>query len=160
LPPRVKSSSPVWPAKDLQNDISTKFIWKNPVPGYAIPAVAFKSIIAVFLGLVIQLAQLQGGAAAIRLAASCDPDSRPMSCCTGECPCIKESKPVQKPAPLAPANGELKVVLAKAPDTSGVDNLLLPPDDAPPRGPCLGQVLVTGLYAGVPPQVAFCSFVI
>ena len=118
-----------------------------------------RSIIALFMGLVIQLSQVQLCVAA-ESTKSCATSGDRMSCCEGlkSCPCAKKSDPVEKPAPLVPAAVDLKLFVSKASGPSGFDVIHFPQSV---------RVLVSAArresntgYAGVPLSVAFCRFVI
>ena len=83
-----------------------------------------------------------------------------MSCCEqlDSCPCAKESRENEKPAPLLPAGVDLKVFLSKAPEALRSGTRPSPATESKMAlvspAPCR-----TG-YAGVPLSVAFCRFVI
>jgi hypothetical protein len=118
-----------------------------------------KSIIALLLGLVIQLSQVPACMADLPLI-PCATSALPMDCCEGlkACPCAKENDRNQKPSPLTPAAADLKLLISKAPESIRLATLFSPPADA---------VLVTASslenrsgYEGVPLSVAFCMFVI
>ncbi len=122
-------------------------------------AMTFKSIIALLMGLVIQLSQVPSCLAA-EPANPCAKSSQRMTCCEGSksCPCAKESDQKQKPAPLVPSQVDLKLLISKAPESTRLAASISPPADA---------VLVAAsalenrsAYAGVPLSVAFCRFVI
>jgi hypothetical protein len=118
-----------------------------------------KPIIALFLGLLIQLSQVQLCSSDVA-APPCAtvPDS--MACCDGlkSCHCAKDSDSDQKPAPLAVAAVDLKLLLSKVPETPCFAALISPPDDSVLGAASVSQVC--GGYAGVPLSVAFCCFVI
>ena len=123
-------------------------------------AMTIKSIIALFLGLIIQFSQAQSGLA-IESVKPCGGKAHSMSCCDGlkSCPCAKESEPVQKPGPLIPAGADLKLLVSKISEPSGLEVLPFPPTEeliAPVRS----QTDVRCAFAGVPLSVAFCRFVI
>lgn len=117
-----------------------------------------KAVIALFLGLVLQFSQAQSGVAA--LLATCGDVDQPMSCCeeAKSCPCLSETDPDQKPAPLVPATVDLKWFISKSAE----------PDRFTPVPPSLERPVLSATragdtfagYAGVPLSVAFCSFVI
>ena len=124
-----------------------------------IAAMAIKSIIALFLGMVIQFSQVQSGFAA-EPGKSCGVLADSLRCCEGlqSSPCAKESDSNQKPGPLIPAALELKPLISKAPETINLDAMISPqaedvgssvPQTDPPRG-----------FSEVPLSVAFCRFVI
>lgn len=120
---------------------------------------AIKSIIALFLGLVIQFSQVQSSFAA-ETVETCGEQGGPVSCCEGlrSCPCAEEGDSEQKPGPLIPATLELKPLLSKTSETISLNALLPPHAEAiewhttqtyPARG-----------FEGVPLSVAFCRFLI
>lgn len=118
-----------------------------------------KPIIALFLGLLIQLSQVQlcpGDVAAPPCATA--PES--MACCEGlkSCHCAKDNDSDQKPAPLAVVAVDLKLLLSRAPETPCFAAFIYSPDDSV-LGAASGS-RVCGGYAGVPLSVAFCCFVI
>jgi hypothetical protein len=122
-------------------------------------AMAIKSIIALFLGLVIQLSQVQLGSAA-KPVKSCGGDAHSMSCCEGlkSCPCVKESNPDQKPSPLIPVGGDLKCFVLKTSESAELDELIsLPTESVVSSG---SQQAARSAFAGVGLSVAFCRFVI
>jgi hypothetical protein len=120
-----------------------------------------KTVIAMALGLIFQLAQVVPGMAAIM--ADCRIGAESCECCAGltSCPCAQESEPVRNPLPLPPDSGQtLKVPLAKASGTrvspeaihgpqTSVSSMIAIPVTSPSTG-----------YTGIPLSVAFCSFVI
>ena len=118
-----------------------------------------KSIIALFLGLLIQFSQVQSSFAA-EAVKTCGERGGSMSCCEGlrSCPCAKGGDSEQKPGPLIPATLELKPLLSKASETILLDVLVSSSVEAiechatqtdPARG-----------FAGVLLSVAFCRFII
>lgn len=117
------------------------------------------SIIALFLGLVIQWTQLQA-AFAFDPATSCGGHGVAMSCCDGlqSCPCVSEGEPDQKPSPLTLPAGDLKLLVSGVTGPSGVDELLSQSTEISVSATS-GAAFVPG-YAGVPLSVAFCRFVI
>ncbi|NQX00473.1 hypothetical protein HQ447_07415 [bacterium] len=120
---------------------------------------ALKSIIALFLGLVLQLSQFQA-CLNTRDAESCGGDGFSVSCCDGldSCPCASQRDSDPKPAPLAAAGTELKWLVARPLETKDFAAVACPiGNPAIPRG-CLLEV--RSAYAGVPLSVAFCRFVI
>lgn len=118
-----------------------------------------RSIIALFMGLVLQLSQVQT-CLATEAAKPCATQARLMSCCEGlkTCPCAKKSRENQKPTPLLPASGELKLLLSKAPEPSRLGAFVSPPAAA--KAVVATPALGWSAYAGVPLSVAFCRFVI
>lgn len=118
-----------------------------------------RSIIALFMGLVLQWSQVQS-CLATEARQPCAAQAHSMSCCEGlkTCPCAKESRDQPKPTPLLPASVELKLLLSKAPEPPRLGAFVAPPAAAMAvvATPALGW----SAYAGVPLSVAFCSFVI
>lgn len=122
-------------------------------------AMEIRSIIALFMGLVIQLSQLQISAAADSTK-SCASAGHRMACCEGleSCPCAKKSDPVEKPAPLVPAAVDLKLFVSKASGPDCFHAIRFPQTVRVFAGTSRPESK-TG-YAGVPLSVAFCRFVI
>jgi hypothetical protein len=120
-----------------------------------------RSIIALFMGLVLQLSQVQVGFAT-EAVKPCATQARPMSCCEGHktCPCAKESRENQKPGPLLPASVELKQLLSKTPEAPRLIALVAPLTATKAAAVVTTPALGWSAYAGVPLSVAFCSFVI
>jgi hypothetical protein len=116
-------------------------------------------VIALFLGLVIQLSQAQTFASADSSPA-CGDTAHPMGCCEGlnSCPCADKGAPNEKPAPLIPATIELKPLVSQAPETICPAPLF----SAPTSAMCVtaSRIESRSGYAGVSLAVAFCSFVI
>ena len=120
---------------------------------------SFKSIIALFMGLVIQLSQVQSCVAAISAGPS-GAKATPMCCCAGleSCPCVSDRAPEQKPAPLIPAAVDLKWLLPKASATNILDAPVSPREETGIS--TASRAEARWAYAGVPLSVAFCRFVI
>jgi hypothetical protein len=120
---------------------------------------AIRSIIALFMGLVIQLSQAQSHLTA-GPEKPCATDGQ-SACCCGDfqsCPCVSESDPAEKPAPLIPAAVDFKLLISKAPEPDAPVALITPPaNDARPATPLIER---RSGYAGVPLSVAFCRFTI
>ncbi len=118
--------------------------------------VALKSIIVLFMGLVLQLSQARA-CLATQTEHACVAN---MSCCEDldSCPCASESRENEKPAPLLPAGVDLKVILSKAPEAPAPETRLSPA--AGSRVALVSPALFRNGYAGVPLSVAFCRFVI
>ena len=118
-----------------------------------------RSIIALFMGLVIQLSQMQV-CVATEPAKSCATSGHRMGCCEGleSCPCAKKSDPSEKPAPLVPAAVDLKLFVSKASGPGCLDVIHFP-RSIRVLGSAARRESKTG-YAGVPLSVAFCRFVI
>ena len=120
----------------------------------------FNSVIAVFLGLLIQLTQVQlfSGDGA---APPCIKMGNSMGCCESvkSCHCLEDSDPDQQSTPLTVAAVDSKLLLSRAPETDPVSVFISPTDSsilvASPTSRVCG-----GFFAGVPVSVAFCSFVI
>lgn len=118
-----------------------------------------KPIIALFMGLVIQFAQMQSCVAAGSVN-PCESKAHSACCCDGlqSCPCASDSDPDQPPAPLIPAAVDLKLLVSKAPAT---DSLVAPfPPQAEPVVSTTSRAEPRRLYPGVTVAVAFCRFVI
>ena len=122
-------------------------------------AMNLKSIIALLMGLVIQLSQVQS-CVATESGKSCGGNARPMCCCDGlqSCPCAKEGNSDQKSVPLMPATVDLKLLALRGSEPTSPEAFVSPPTDTvvsitPRLQPKSG-------YAGVPLSVAFCRFVI
>ena len=115
-----------------------------------------KSVIALLLGLVIQLAQVPL-CFALESAA---PQTPSVCCCTGSdsCPCVSESEPPPRPEPLVSVALDLKWLISQGsaccrpgPRNVPSTDLTAPPVSLPEshRG-----------YPGVPLSVAFCCYII
>src|SRR5688572_25095590 len=98
-----------------------------------------RSIIALLMGLVIQLSQVQS-CLTTGPAESCVTDGQ-SACCCGDiqsCPCVSESDPAEKPAPLIPAAVDLKQLISKAPEPNAPVVLISPPaNDVRPTAPLI-----------------------
>lgn len=118
-----------------------------------------KSIIALFLGLLIQFSQVQSSFAD-EAVKSCGEQGEFMSCCEGlrSCPCAKGGDSEQKPGPLIPATLELKPLLSKASETISLDVLVSPRAESIEW--YARQTDSARGFAGVPLSVAFCRFLI
>jgi hypothetical protein len=115
-----------------------------------------RSIIALFLGLVIQFSQVPSRVMDQPTKAC----ATAMSCCEGldACPCARNNESDQKPAPVIPASVELKIAIAIASVSHDTVALLSKAIEGnavmgSQRESCVG-------FAGVPLSVAFCTFVI
>jgi hypothetical protein len=119
-----------------------------------------KAVIALLMGLVIQLSQAHVSWMTQDSPKSCGSSVHPMSCCEGlkSCPCVDEGDSNQKPAPLVPATIELKTLVSQVAGAVDPVALFSPPENA--AVPAASFVEFRSGYAGVPLSVAFCSFVI
>ncbi len=118
-----------------------------------------KSVIALLLGLVIQLSQVPSCLAG-ETAKPCATSAQRMDCCKDmkSCPCVKGSNQKQKPTPLIPESVDLKFLFSKAPETPRLDALIVPPADTVLA--TASALEIRNGYSGVPLSVAFCCFVI
>ena len=121
-----------------------------------IPAMNFKAIIALLMGLVIQFSQVQAWPTTSPVVCAGD-----IGCCCEElqsCPCASDRSPDQKPAPLIPETVDLKLLILKKTESSSLDPLIsLHPASVAATA---SRMETRSLYAGVSPAVAFCRFVI
>ena len=122
-------------------------------------AMVIKSLITLFLGLVIQLSQVQLGSAAEPVK-SCGSNAPSVCCCDGlkSCPCAKDGKSDQKRSPMLPGGGDLKWLVLKASVPVGIEPLIFPLTE--PVVSTGSQLEARSAYAGVPLSVAFFRFVI
>jgi hypothetical protein len=118
-----------------------------------------KPIAALFMGLVIQFAQMQSCVAASS-ANPCEGKTPSACCCDGlkSCPCASDSNPDQSPSPLAPAVGDLKFLVSKTPGTNSSNEPISPRTEDMVSSAPLSEAWK--FYPGVPLSVAFCTFVI
>ncbi|MEO5915391.1 MAG: hypothetical protein ABIS50_14250 [Luteolibacter sp.] len=118
-----------------------------------------RSIIALFMGLVIQLSQVQTSVAAESVK-TCATSAQRMDCCEGlkSCPCAKKTEQREKPAPLIPTAVDLKLFVSKATGSGSFEAFYFPPTDTAFFSASRLESKVG--YAGVPLSVAFCRFVI
>lgn len=118
-----------------------------------------KSIIALLMGLMIQLSQVPSCLAS-ESTKTCGTQAHPAGCCEGleSCPCAENSDSTPKPAPLIPAAVDLKWLIPPAPAANECDPVASPPADVPTF--CDSSTESRSGFAGVPLSVAFCSFVI
>jgi hypothetical protein len=116
-------------------------------------------IIALLMGLVIQLSQVQLCMAASSAGPS-GAKAHSMCCCDGlkSCPCASDRSGNEKPAPLVSTTVDLKLLVSK---TAGANSLDVP---ISPRSATwvatVSRAEARRAYAGVPLAVAFCRFVI
>ncbi len=118
-----------------------------------------RSIVALFLGLVIQFSQMPSCLAA-ESAKPCATQAHRVCCCDGleSCPCAGNSDSNQKPTPAIPAAVDLKWLISNAPATHRPGALISPPTDAVALTESFTES--RSGFAGVPQSVAFCRFVI
>ncbi len=116
-----------------------------------------RSIIALFLGLVIQFSQVPSSMM-VQPSKACATQS--MSCCEGleSCPCAKESESDSKPTPAIPAAVELKMAMAIS--TGSIDAVESPCKFVETTAFLGSQTETTNGFAGVPLTVAFCIYLI
>jgi hypothetical protein len=121
--------------------------------------IGFRMLIALFMGLVLQLSQAESFCSG-DVAPACGSQKHSMSCCEGlkSCPCAKSGDSDQKPKPLAPAPVDLKWIIQKTSEGQPFDVCISPPD--------LTQISVASPneshrgFLGVSLSVAFCRFII
>ncbi len=118
-----------------------------------------RSIVALFMGLVIQLSQVQTSIGAEPLK-TCATPVHHMDCCEPltVCPCAKNTEQKEKPAPLTPAVVDLKLLVSKPTATGSFEAFYFPLPEVSSRNTT--RLDTCGGYSGVPLAVAFCSFVI
>ncbi|MBK1882782.1 hypothetical protein JIN85_10170 [Luteolibacter pohnpeiensis] len=121
---------------------------------------AIKSIVALFLGLLLQLSQVQAGLACLTTDDCAPMKSHTMSCCADQasCPCASNSEDEPKPAPIAPATAQLKLEFPAPVELDHEPGMLIA-SGLPVAPPSVPADLNVG-YEGVPLSVAFCSYVI
>ena len=114
---------------------------------------------ALFMGLVLQISQVQSCLGAEILNSSVK-NSCKMSCCeaTQACPCAKECDSNQTPVPAIPVSVDLKSHFTKSPDPSHITHFTVPSVHTVVLR-CPASFNLT-LYAGVPLSVAICRFII
>lgn len=124
------------------------------------PVMHIRSIIALLMGLVIQLSQVHASCMASDSAKSCGMGGQAMSCCDGlqSCPCVGEGDSKQAPAPLVPAAVDLKPLISPAPERISPAEFFPPSTDA--AVPAASWPELQGGFSGVPLSVVFCRFVI
>lgn len=118
-----------------------------------------RTIIAIFMGLVLQISQVQSCLGAEILNSS-GKNSCKMSCCEAiqSCPCAKECDSNQTPVPAIPVSVDLKSHLTKSPDPSRIPHFTVPSVHTVALR-CATNFTLT-IYAGVPLSVAICRFII
>jgi hypothetical protein len=116
---------------------------------------AIKSIIALIMGLVIQLSQAQ-----LFAQADCFTPLHEMNCCSGmkSCPCAGESDSNSKPHPIVQVEVDLKLLISKSEEAT-------PSASQPSAKTAIALAPLTERrapsgFAGVTLSVAFCTFVI
>lgn len=119
----------------------------------------FRTVIALLMGLLIQLSQVQTCVAG-GVIPSCATTARSMACCDGvkSCPCAKSSESNQKPALPAAAAIELKWLVSETAENDLPGTSVSPPNDAVRPAATVSEF--RSGFAGVPLSVAFCRFVI
>jgi len=119
----------------------------------------FRTIIAIFMGLVLQISQVQSCLGAEILNSS-GKNSCKMSCCEAiqSCPCAKECDSNKTPVPAIPVSVDLKSHLTKSPDPSHILHFTVPSVHTVALK-CPTNFTLTR-YAGVPLSVAICRFII
>ena len=120
-----------------------------------------KSIVGLFLGLVIQLSQVQACPATDSTPSCPAVAASAHDCCKEKtsCPCALESKKAPLPIPAAPAPVDLKLSAPKVRELDFLALFFLP--KIPEAVPAIASFPESHVgFAGVPLSVAFCSFVI
>jgi hypothetical protein len=119
----------------------------------------FRTVIALLMGLLIQLSQVQTCVAG-GVIPSCATTARSMACCDGikSCPCAKSSESSQKPDLPSAAAVELKWLVSKTGETDLPGTSVSPSKDAARPAATVSE-FYSG-FVGVPLSVAFCRFVI
>ena len=120
-----------------------------------------KSIVGLFLGLVIQLSQVQPCSAADFKQPCPTVKAHSHSCCEGKtaCPCASKSEQAPTPIPIAPASVDLKLNAPKLRELDFLTLFFLPEfSEAVPATASVSQS--HNGFTGVPLSVAFCTFVI
>ena len=121
----------------------------------------FKSIVGLFLGLVIQLSQVQPCAATDSKQACPTAVAQVHSCCEGKtsCPCANNSEQAPRPVPAIPVSVDLKLHAPKGRELDFLTLFFLP--ISPVAVPATASFTESSSgFAGVPLSVAFCNFVI
>jgi hypothetical protein len=119
----------------------------------------FRTVIALFMGLLIQLSQVQtcvaGGA-----IPPCATTTHSMACCDGvkSCPCAKSGESNQKPSLPVAAAVDLKWLVSNTDESDLPGTSVSPPIDA--AHPAASVSEFHSGFLGVPLSVAFCRFVI
>jgi hypothetical protein len=119
-----------------------------------------KSIVGLLMGLVIQLSQVPS-CLAWEAPTACAAQAHPAGCCEGleSCPCAKNTDSAPKPAPLIPAEVDLKCLISPAPAEANSQWVTPAPADILAFSLSSTESRCGG-FAGVPLSVAFCSFII
>ena len=123
--------------------------------------IVLKSIVGLFLGLVIQLSQIQPCAAADTALSCPSVAAKVHDCCKGKssCPCASKSERAPIPAPAIPAAVDLKLNVPKVREADFLALFFLPEiSEAVPATASIPESHVG--FSGVPLSVAFCTFVI
>ena len=120
-----------------------------------------KSIVGLFLGLVIQLSQVQPCAAMDSQLPCPSVAASVHDCCKGKssCPCAGRSEQAPTPAPAVPVSVDLKLNAPKARELDFLSLFFLPEiSEAVPATASFPES--HSGFSGVPLSVAFCTFVI
>lgn len=119
----------------------------------------FRLVIALLMGLVIQLTQAPSYLAT-ESTKTCETRSQPAGCCDGleSCPCAENTGPDQKPGPLIPAAVDVKWLISPPTPANRLAVVISPPADILTFS--VSPTESRSGFAGVPLSVAFCSFVI
>ncbi len=120
-----------------------------------------KFTVGLFLGLVIQLSQIQPCVAADSEQSCPTVAARVHTCCEGKvsCPCANNSQQAPTPAPAIPVSVDLKLNAPKARELDFITLFFLPDSSNAKPGIVRFPESTFG-FLGVPLSVAFCSFVI
>jgi len=120
-----------------------------------------KSIVGLFLGLVIQLSQIQPCAAAAPKLPCPNVAATVHDCCKGKssCPCASQNEQAPSPAPVVPVLGDLKLNAPKLRELDFLALIFLPEiSEVVPATAAIPESHVG--FSGVSLSVAFCTFVI
>lgn len=126
-----------------------------------ITVTVLKSIVGLFLGLVIQLSQVQPCAAADSKLPCPSVAARVHDCCKGKasCPCMGKSEQAPMPVPAVPVSVDLKLNAPKARELDFLALFFLPEISEAVLATASIPESRSG-FTGVPLSVAFCTFVI
>ena len=110
-----------------------------------------KAFLAMLLGLVFQLAQVQAGVS----RSIARPEEK--SCCTHSCPCVQNTSSEKPQSPAAPAPEMVKIIAVRADSNDPLTSALTAPPSMDVAGAEVEFQRFTG-YPGVALSVAFCRF--